>query len=334
MITARDIAEQVGVSISTVGRALADDPRISAATRAKVQRAAERAGYAANMPAKIVRGGTSNLIGLLVPEVRNDFYAAIAQALSEECDRAGYRLVLSLTGDDRDVEARHVRELAGARAAGLIIVPTTVPRRATVQLLHGLPHVQLLRKVPALSDNWFGIDDRDAVAKATAHLVALGHRRILYAGGGENLSTGASRVAGFRMAATRANLSEEEAIEALGSPTQDFGASVIGDLLQKRWTATAIIAGSVNITMGLIREIERYGIGVPESLSLIGFGDPEWYRWWRGGITAIRPPVEELARSCGLWFLNHIRSRQATGPDTHHALVASTFQVRRTTACP
>jgi len=116
MITAKDIAQQIGVSISTVGRAMADDPRISAETKAMVRRAAEKAGYAGNMPARVMRGGRSNLIGLIIPDVRNDFYAAIAQALSEICDSEGSRLVLSISGDDRDTEARQIRELVGACA--------------------------------------------------------------------------------------------------------------------------------------------------------------------------------------------------------------------------
>lgn len=336
VITARDIAEQVGVSISTVGRALADDPRISIETRAKVQRAAERAGYTGNMPAKIMRGGSSNIIGLLVPEVRNDFYAAIAQSLSVVCDRAGYRLVLSLTADEREIEARHVRELAGARAAGVIIVPTRTPRKATVQLLQTLPHVQLLRRVPALNDIWFGIDDHNALSQATEHLVKLGHRRLLYVGGSDTLSTGASRLAGFRQGARQLGLSSEEAMSVLGPPTQEFGASVVRDMVRTSTLPTAVLTGSVNITIGLIREVEAMSIATPGDLSIVGFGDPEWFQWWRGGLTSIRPPIEELATSCGLWFLDQLGARrpsqQLRMTRPHHALVTSSFRVRRTTS--
>jgi hypothetical protein len=125
MLTARDIAEALGVSISTIGRAMADDPRISAETKARVRRAAEKAGYIGSTPARVMRGGTSKLVGLLLPDVRND--AEIAKALSETCDREDHRLVLAITGDDREVEARHIREPVGARLPASSLSPP--PRR-------------------------------------------------------------------------------------------------------------------------------------------------------------------------------------------------------------
>jgi len=336
MITARDIAEMVGVSVSTVGRAMADDPRISAETRAKVQRAAERVGYVGNLPARMVRGGASNLIGLLVPEVSNDFYSTIAQALSEVCGRAGYRLVLSLTSDDKDDETKHIRELVGARAAGIIFVPTAAPRRATVQLLNNIPHVQLLRRVAGAGDVWFGIDDGHALEQATQHLAALGHRKIAYIGGAVDLSTGAARVQGFEQGCQKAGLGPGDAVSMLGAPTRAFGAKALRELLASPGPPTAVIAGSVNITMGMIETIEAMDIKVPSTLSVIGFGDPEWFQWWRGGLTTIRPPVESLATSCGLWFLNQLQEQAQRDEmlPPHSATVSSSVIVRNSTRAP
>lgn len=332
MITAREIAAKVGVSISTVGRALSDDPRISRETKDKVRRAADQAGYVGNMPARIVRGGASNLVGLILPDVRNDFYAAIAQALSETCDREGHRLVLSIAGDDRDVEARHIRELTGARAAGIIVVPTASPRKESVQMLRGMHHVQLLRRVPSIGGAWFGIDDQSALRGATHHLVDLGHQRIAYVGGRDTLSTGAARLSGFREAL--AGLEGVEAMEEVGPPTADFGAAAIERLMARPDRPTAIVTGSVHITLGIVQAVEKLGIAVPADLSLVGFGDPQWCQWWRGGMTTIRPPVQELATTCGLWFLHQLRSRQAHAGVEHSATVTSTLILRATTTAP
>lgn len=333
MITARDIAEMVGVSVSTVGRAMAGDPRISAETRAKVQRAAERVGYVGNLPARMVRGGASNLIGLLVPEISNDFYSTIAQALSEVCGRAGYRLVLSLTGDDKDDEAKHLRELVGARAAGVIFVPTAAPRRASVQLLKNIPHVQLLRRVAGAGDVWFGIDDSQALEQAAQHLAGLGHRRIAYIGGSEDLSTGAARLQGFQRGCDKAGIASDDAISRVGPPTRAFGARALRELLAAASPPTAVIAGSVNITLGMIETIEAVDPAAASMLSVVGFGDPEWFKWWRGGLTTIRPPVDSLATSCGLWFLNQLqdRARPDETPAAHSATVNSSLIVRKST---
>ena len=160
--------EKVGLSVSTVGRAMADDPRISLETKSRVRQAAAQLGYVGNLAARMLRGEFSNLIGLALPDVQNDFYASIAQSLSECCDRQGHRVVLSTTGDNRDAECRHLRDLAGARVAGVIIVPTASPRREFLAMLKILPHVQLLRWVSALADARFEIDNEAALEKAAA----------------------------------------------------------------------------------------------------------------------------------------------------------------------
>lgn len=336
MITAREIAEMVGVSVSTVGRALADDPRISEKTRVKVRKAAERVGYAGNQAARIVRGGTSNLIGLLVPEVSNDFYSTIAQSLSEVCSREGYRLVLSLTRDDRDDESRNIRELVGAQAAGIIIVPTPSPRKASLQLLRQIPHVQLLRQVDGLGNVWFGIDDGHSFEEAVKHLTSMGHRRIAYIGGESALSTGVARLEGFDRGCQTAGLAPVDRITRVGPPTRTFGRQAFSEVMALPTPPSAVISGAFNITIAMIEWIESNGRDQASIPSLIGFGDPDWFAWWRGGMTTIRPPVENLATSCALWFLNQLREhrgKQVELPE-HSAVVSSSLIVRASTSAP
>lgn len=332
MVTAREIAKSVGVSVSTVGRALADDPRISDDTKAKIRKAADRAGYAGNTAARIVRGAASNLIGLLVPEVSNDFYSTIAQALSDVCGRHGYRLVLSLTRDDRDDEVRNIRELVAAQAAGIIIVPTPSPKRASLQLLRQMPHVQLLRRVDGLENVWFGIDDENSIREAVAHVAGLGHRRIAYLGGEASLSTGVSRRDGFLRGCQNSGLAPENCLVRVGAPTREFGRAALEDVMASNDPPTAVISGAFNVTIGIIEWIEARGWN-DQMPSIVGFGDPEWFAWWHGGLTTIRPPVENLATSCALWFLDQLRDRQnkKTPLAVHNSVVGSTLVVRNTT---
>lgn len=308
MITARDIATELGIAVSTVGRALADDPRISDATKAKVRKVADRLGYVGNNPARIIRGGSSKLIGLMIPDVANDFYSTVAQTLSTCVDRQGYGLVLCLTEDDRDREVRQIRELAGARAAGIILVPTVRPRREAKAMLAGIAHVQFMRRVPNLGDVWFGIDDTPAIEAAIKHLISHGHSRIGYIGGTAQLSTGAARAGGYRAALSKAEIEFDAALEDLGEPRADFGEAAIARMLALATPPTAILTGSIHITLGVIRYLEREGIDTPGKLSLVGFGDAPWFEWWRGGLTTVRPPVKDLATSCGLWVLDKLRN--------------------------
>lgn len=315
MVTAKDIANELGIAVSTVGRAMADDPRISARTKAKVRKVADRLGYVGNMPARIMRGESSRLMGLMIPDVSNDFYASVAQSLSEVMDERGYRLVLLLTRDDPAIEERQVAEIVGARAAGVIIVPTARPTQRTRSLLLSLRSVQFLRRVPGLGSTWIGIDDERAIASAAAYFIERGHRRIAYLGGREDMSTGTLRARGFRRALAHAGIAADDAPEYLGDLSDAFGQDATRSLLQLAQWPTAVVTGSVHIMLGMIRELDRQQVRVPDDISVMGFGEAQWFEWWRGGISALRLPVRNLAHSCGLWIAGEIQSPDETTAD-------------------
>jgi DNA-binding LacI/PurR family transcriptional regulator len=330
MVTARQVAEKSGYSISTVGRALANDLRISAKTRARIRREADNLGYVANTPARIVRGGSSKLIGLMLPDIRNDFYATIAEALSKCCDTEGYQLAFSIT-NDRDTEARHLKELVSSRAAGIVIVPTESPRRETLSLLRSVPHAQLLRRLPSSSAAWFGIDDEECLRAGTEHLLGLGHRRIAYIGASTGFSTGAARLSGFRRAFAESGVDTTDAIEELGGPTLEFGSQIVFRLLASSRPPTALITGSVQVTHAVLDALHRLRVSVPSELSVVGFGDAPGFQWWGPGLTTWRMPIQELATSCGLWFLHSLKVAAPT--EQHHVSIAPVqFVLRDSTA--
>lgn len=313
MITIRHIAERLELSVSTVGRALADHPRISRETKERVRCMADELGYIANAAARVMRGGSSRLIGLLVPDIRSTFYAMTAQALSKCFEHDGYHLALSITDDDPDIEFQQVRELLSARVAGIVIVPSAAPHRETVELVRRLPHVQLLRRVPVLGD-WFGMDDERAMLDAANHLIGLGHRRIAYVGD-VIFPTGKARHEGFRRAHAEAKVKIDKVLVELGPADIRFGADAAVRLLAQRPAPTAIVTSSVLVTLGVADRIAESGVDVPGALSFLGFGDGPWQKWWGPGLTTLRLPTEELATGCGLWLLHRLKS----GPPVHGA---------------
>jgi len=332
MMTAKQVARRLGVSASTVGRALADDPRISVETKARVRQAARRLGYVASTPARVIRGASSNLIGLVLPNIRSDFYATFAQALSKCCEREDYRLALSVADDDRDAEAEHIKALVSARVAGILMVPTQSPRRDTVALLAAIPHVQVMRDLPILGSDWFGIDDEQCVRDAATHLLHLGHRRIAYLGSHDVFSTGELRLKGFRRAFIEHGVSAGGAREELGPPASvEFGSQAVQRLLECNPLPTAIIAAAGPIAMGALIALKARGIDVPKQISVVGFGDPPWFKWWGPGLTTMNVAVEEMATACGLWFLHRLRTK---GPDRapHRFITPATLVVRGSTA--
>ncbi len=312
MVTIKDIAARLQVSPSTVGRALADDPRISSAMKQKVLEVASELGYVANRAARMMRGVSSNLVGLVVPDIRNSFYSTIAHALSKCLEQEGYQLTLSETDDDRLVELRHIRELTSVNVAGIIIVPSAKPHPDSVRLLDMTSHIQLLRKHAALGEQWFGIDDVQAIYQATKHLVDLGHRHIAYIGSSAELPTGAARVKGFHDALAAGGAACRGA-EELGAPgSTNFARDALRRLLALPVPPTALVTGSVQHTFAVLEELLASGVRVPEQLSVVGFGDELAFRWWGPGLTTVRLPVSELATACGLWFVHQMKQKSVS----------------------
>ena len=330
MVTIKDIAARLKVSASTVGRALADDPRISSAMKQKVQAVADEIGYVANRAARMMRGVSSQLVGLIVPDIRNNFYSTIAHALSKCLEQDGFQLTLSETDDDRAVELRHVRELISANVAGMILVPSAKLLPETVRLLKSMPHIQLLREQSSLGGQWFGLDDSKSLALAVEHLLQLGHRRIAYIGPSEELSTGASRLKGYRDELKAANRWDAQ-LEMCGSPSNaDFGRDALRRLLALPKPPTGVVLGGVQHTHSVVDECIALGIRVPDELSIVGYGDEAGFRWWGAGLTTISLPVSELATACGLWFLHQLRQRPAAMP-RYRSVSSPTLLVRGTT---
>lgn len=332
----KDIARQLGVAASTVTRALADNPRISRDMRARVHAVASELGYVAHAPARVMRGGASTLIGLVIPDVLNDFYSTVAKAMSEHCGEAGFQLVLSLTDDDPEIELRQVRGLISARAAGLVIVPSAAPRAETVALLRQVPHVQLIRRVARLEGDWYGIDDVAATRIATRHLIDLGHRVIGYVGGPQDLSTGALRLRGFRLAYADAGLDPALGVVETGGYDRGFGAAAVDRLLARKPRPTAIVTAAARATVGALEALGRARIAVPRDMSVVGFNDAPTLSWWGPGLTTIGLPVREIAIACSALLLHRVRKPAKADEPPHRPQSAmhAPFLIERGSTAP
>ena len=298
-VTIRDIADELGMSHATVSRALNDHAVISAPTKARVREAAQRLGYIPNSGARALRQTQSRLIGVIFPDVQNDFYSAAMDKLSSAMRQANYALVLAVSHDDADIEAQHVRSLREARVAGVIIAPSTQMHAATAELLAPLPVVQLLRRHPLLTGPVVGVDEQRGIARGVAHLATRGHRRIAYIGGPVALSTGLDRLTGYRDGLRKAGIAVDEALVMLGEPRPEFGQAALERLVQTENPPTAVLFAGSQLTLGGLAAIRRLGLQVPKGMAVLGYHDPAWFAVWGSGISAIRLPVNALVDHAG-----------------------------------
>jgi DNA-binding LacI/PurR family transcriptional regulator len=332
-VTLKDVARALDLSVSTVARALSDHPQISEQTKARVRSSASSLGYVAHSAARAMRRGHSTLIGLIIPDVENEFYGTLAKALAQCCDQAGFQMLLAITEDDPVSEERQVRALSEARVAGVVVVPSPRPLKATFGLLARGPCVQLIRRVDEIAAPWFGIDEEAALRQATAHLIDQGHRRIAYVGGTLDLSTGRGRLRGHEQAFEAAGLAVPRDLVRLGRPRRDFAAEAFASLWREPDRPTAAVTAGSRLCTGVLETIGKLKLRMPNDISVVGFGDAPW---WYTELSTISLPAREIAMACGEFLLRRIRDGRrdvdAAGGPIYQAIHRPSLVLRASTA--
>jgi LacI family transcriptional regulator len=333
-VTIKDIAGHLGISHSTVSRALSDHPYTNKETKERVRVAVEKLGYVPNAAARSLRGDQGSIIGLVLPDIQNELFGITAQSVSHRCLKSGFQMVLAVSEDDPLVEYKHVMALREARAAGIIITPTPGMLEKTRTLLESVPVVQYSRRHPRLPAPSISVDGERGVLVATQHLLQLGHRRIGYVGMASNKSTGAERLAGYRKAHRLDGIRMDPELVRQGDAHADFARAAVNDLLQLSDPPSALLMGSNAMTVGALRALRQEGLEAPRDISLICFGDPPWYSLWNPGITTIGLPTSEMAEAVASELMRQLapgapitRESRAT-----HLQIEPIFLVRATTA--
>ncbi|MEX2525274.1 MAG: LacI family DNA-binding transcriptional regulator [Gammaproteobacteria bacterium] len=293
--TIKDIADYLGISHTTVSRALNDKPTINEKTKTRVRQACRKLGYIQNVAAKTMRGSQSSVIGLIVPDIENVFYAGVAKSIAQACNNESFQLLLMISEDDPEREYEHIKILREYLAAGVIIIPSESILPESIKLLKKLTVVQMLRVNDRIGNIRVTFNDKKALALATRHLLDLGHTRIAYIGGLRSLSTGEARYQGFCSAIKNKGISLKNTIRYCGQPREEFARKSIANLVNHSSSVTAVVFGGTRLTESGIEALMEHGLSIPDDISVIGYGDPPWFRFLAGGITTIRLPVREFA---------------------------------------
>lgn len=333
-IKMKDIAQSLGLSVATVSRALAGSPRISQKTQARVRAAADRHGYVVDLAARTMRSGTSSIVGLLLPDIENDFYSTAAKAIADCCRERGAQLVLAITNDDAELELHHMRNLCSARPLGLITIPSVAPAAETLRLMRSTPHVQFVRNEESVKSDWFGIDDAQAIRLATEHLIRLGHRHIAYIGSTLAISTGRIRLGGYRRALADAGIAVNEGLIYADSCDADFGYSAMEAILSARPRATGVVTAGARICVGAYDCIGDHAVDVPRDLSFVGFSDGPMLKWCGQGITTIALPVRDLALATTDHLFRRVGNDHRKVDNPIRVMLLPTLVERNSTASP
>ncbi len=311
--TLQDIADRLQVAVSTVSRALAGHPAISADRREAVITAAAELGYRVPQQARARVAGT-RMVGVVVGALHNRFMTQLLQHLHDALDELGYQVVLLIDPMTQPRKLLAFRPLIEGHLDGLIFATATLDSPVIPELKRrGIPMVLVVRSVNDAMLDTVEIDNIQAGSEAARHLYELGHRHIGLIMGPSNTSTGRDRAEGAFNWLVQAGVDPRDIQTVHCDYTSEMGYSSTLAILDRQ-RVTGIIAGNDTIALGVLEAAKRQRIRVPTDLSVIGFDDMPMASSPLVGLTSIRQPVEAMARLVAKRLVARMQEPGLTAP--------------------
>ena len=275
--TLRDIARLAGVSHTTVSRALNKDPKVRWETAKKVLAVVKAQRYRLDGLARRFARGHSNLIGLMVADIKNPFYAELARGIEDQARKLGYLVIICSTDDRIDVLARYAETVIGTGVDGLILSSVRLKDPTAEKLVkEKFPMVMVNRRLKAEIGEYVVLDNREGAFQLTSHLIKSGYRDIAIITGPDDMSTAVERLEGYlrAMQENRIPLKKNSVQHVNFSRRDGFKAAM--KILSKKNRPAAMFGGNDYIAIGIMDAARHLNLRIPEDLAVVGFDDTEF----------------------------------------------------------
>jgi LacI family transcriptional regulator len=314
MATIKDVAARAGVALGTASRVLSGSSQTSPDSRARVLAAAAELNYIANGPARSLRRSKTDVLGLIVSDIRNPFFSELAHAAEQEAGRLGYTMLLANANEEQTKVDEYLRIFAAQRIDGLLLSPQGgLSHQLAASYATGVPLVLMNRTVDGLDVPMYGTDNAGGVASILDWLQKQGHRDVAFVGGPSTISTGAERLAAFRAGRQSHGINEDEAFIDTGDFLESGAAKAMHRILDRGVRPTAVFGANGPTTMGAVHALrERLGPRWSEEIQVVSFDDLDWFEFASPPITAVRNDAATIGRLGVAGLVDLIEGRRAT----------------------
>ncbi len=334
-VSLKALAAHLGLTVSTVSRALNGYADISPSTRERVARAAQELGYRPNQTARRLSIGTPETIGYLMPRIPGSdaqpFVAQLIQGLGEAIKKRQWDLLVSHAASATDELAQIDRLVRSGRVAGLVI-SRPLKNDPRIKLLQDLKCPFVVHGRTASSDDyaWYDVDGDEAFVSAVNHLVSLGHDRIAFIGAPLQHAFAQDRLNGFERAITGNGLTLDRDLIQITDFSDDGGEIATGQLLELAEPPTAIVCVSDMVALGALSAIRRKGLRPGSDVSVVGYDGLKIGEHSNPPLTSMAQPQSQAGRRLGDMLLAII---DGDDPTIHQELQRAQL-VRRNTDGP
>jgi len=315
VITIKDIARRAGVSVATVSYVVNQTRYVSPELAIRVRNAIEELGYSPNANARSLRQKNTQMIGLIVPDSSNPFFAEIAKGIEDAGYDKGYSVILCNSNAQIERELVYLDLLRSKRVDGIIFIATSnhvehIRPFATA----GIPVVTFYRDNPGLDIDTFRIDNFHAGYIATRHLIDLGHREIACIQPASAITPSAQRVEGYKKAMEESGLVWDEAIMPRGDNRVGGGKDAAQSLIKSGRNFSAVFSTNDAMAIGAMRVLRSLGYKIPQTISIVGVDDIILASYTEPPLTTVSQPKYEAGSQAVEFLIQRIEGGYDQGP--------------------
>lgn len=311
-ITIKDIANVLKISPAAVSKALHDDSRISAKTKAAVKRVAKELNYQPNHLASALRKGKSNLVGVIVPKTNSNFFSSVVENMESVLNKAGYNIIITQSNESFEKECRNIDTLLFTQVDGIIASMAN----ETVDLSHyekikskGIPLILFDRGENDLNVDYIGIDDYQSSHMIVEHLISKGCKRIAHIGGFRRTRIYNNRIRGYIDAIHKHHLPQDDVLLIESNLDLEDGRIKMKELLALDHPPDAVYVASDYAALGALQILNEQHIKVPEEICLVGFGNEPFTSLVSPTITTVSQHSKQIGKIAAETFLKRINTK-------------------------
>ena len=332
-VSIKDIAKEIGVSHSTVSRALSDSPLVKAETKARIQRLAQEMGYAPDAIARSLVTQKTHTVGIVVTTITDPFIVEVVQGVEDAAQENNYSVILASSASEPERELAAVEMLRAKRVDGLIVTSSRVGALYLEHLERIDVPVVLINNHNEQSGRYtfsVTVDNRHGGHQAASHLIRRGHHRIAYISGPADHSDDVERMAGYRQALDESGISFDPALVLSGNGRLDGGERALSALANLAERPTAVFCYNDMTAIGLISAARQAGLSVPDDLAVVGFDDIPMAAHFLPPLTTIAQPQRDMGQQAMNMALALMAADDSSAPFSD-IVVKAKLIVRKTT---
>jgi LacI family transcriptional regulator len=291
-----DVSREAGVSAATVSRVLTGSAEVDPNTKKLVLAAVKKLNYRPNLVARGLRRRSSQVIALIVTDIENPFYTSICRGVEDAAWSAGYSVILCNADRDIDKERQYVRVVADQNASGVIISPASVRRTDISELVARRLPVVAVDMALAMATGSVLVDNKEAGALATRHLIRRGCKIIACITGPAENSTAHDRAIGYSRAIADAGLHGNAHLLVYSNYMEDGGYQATHQILALDPQPDGLFVTNNRMAVGALRALQERGVAIPKQMNVIGFDELPWALELHPHMSLVRQPAYRIGQ--------------------------------------